>query len=153
MGGWGVRVFCFFFSEMFFCRSGLKIKKTAGQPSPKTNAACLEGVVPLLSLSLSLFPSSNILSSHPYLGLPSKAAISSSSLAATMARDKVWKRGGREAARGDRTSAAAEGELRDSGGGGSLLGAALGLSTLFALAPTEARCIRDADMVVMAESQ
>lgn len=151
MSGWGGRVFFFFFSEMFFCRSGLKIKKTAGQPSPKTNAACLEGVVPLLSLSL--FPSSNILSSHPYLGLPSKAAISSSSLAATMARDKVWKRGGREAARGDRTSAAAEAELRDSGGGGSLLGAALGLSTLFALAPTEARCIRDADMVVTAESQ
>lgn len=150
MGG-GVVFFFFFFSEMFFCRSGLKIKKTAGQPSPKTNAACLEGVVPLLSLSL--FPSSNILSSHPYLGLPSKAAISSSSLAATMARDKVWKRGGREAARGDRTSAAAEAELRDSGGGGSLLGAALGLSTLFALAPTEARCIRDADMVVTAESQ
>ena len=59
-----------------------------------------------------------------------------------------------------RAAAAAEAEMRSGGGelvgggdDGSLLGAALRLSTFLALAPTAARCVRDADMVMEAESE
>ena len=49
---------------------------------------------------------------------------------------------------------AAEAELRDSGGdGGSLLGAALRLSTFLTLTLRAERCVRDAAMVLEAESE
>ena len=122
-------------------------KERTAQPSLAENQ-CRHVCCPsLLSLpNFILFPS------YPYLGLPSNAAISSSSLAGTMAaaREKGWrkKRGG------DRARAAAEAEHSGSGDeSGSLLGAVLGLSTLLALAEKVARWSREADMVVAGESE
>lgn len=99
--------------------------------------------------TLSLFLSQLQRLPYPYLGFPSKAAMSSSALAATMARANVWRRG-REV-RGDRQRAAAAAEGGDKIG--SLLGATLRLSTLLALAPTAARCVRDEAMGMEAESE
>ena len=75
-----------FWSEMV----GVEKRKKQQPSSPENESAC----VPFLSLSLFLpFPTPFSNLSYPYLGLPSKDAMSSSSLAATMARDEVWKRG------------------------------------------------------------
>lgn len=110
MSGWGGRVFFFFFSEMFFCRSGLKIKKTAGQPSPKTNAACLEGVVPLLSLSLSQLQ-------YPLFSPVSRLAVKGGDLVILSGRDDGPRQG--LEARGARGSARRSNER---GGRGRIAG-------------------------------